>query len=103
MRRSFLVAALLLASLVQAQIDSVTQRVFLIGDAGELVGNTHPVMDWLEKNVDWNDEHNTAIFLGDNIYPLGLPMRGEADYERSKAVLDYVTKPFLKKNAKAYF
>src|SRR5918993_51411 len=80
-----------------AQIDSVTQRIFLIGDAGELVGNSHPVIDWLQKNVDWNDEHNTAIFLGDNIYPLGLPMRGEADYDRSKAVLDYLLKPFIKK------
>ena len=102
--RKFLFAAALLAALTtKAQIDSVTQRIFLIGDAGELVGNSHPVVDWLQKKVDWNDEHNTAIFLGDNIYPLGLPMRGEADYERSKAVLDYLLKPFLNKKSKAFF
>lgn len=39
-----------------AQVDSISQRVFLIGDAGELIGDTHPVVDWLKKNVDWNDE-----------------------------------------------
>src|SRR5215207_3412665 len=103
MRKRLLVPALLLAFMAQAQIDSVTQRIFLIGDAGELVGNSHPVIDWLQKNVDWNDEHNTAIFLGDNIYPLGLPMKGEADYVRSKAVLDYLLKPFINKKASAFF
>ncbi len=57
-----------------AQLDTIRHRIFLIGDAGELMGNTHhPVIDWLKKNVDWNDERNTAIYLGDNIYPLPPP------------------------------
>ncbi|MGZ8517009.1 MAG: metallophosphoesterase family protein, partial [Chitinophagaceae bacterium] len=103
MRKLLLAQALLIALVTQAQIDSITQRIFLIGDAGEMVGKTHPVIDWLEKNVDWNDEKNTAIFLGDNIYPLGLPMKGEADYERSKAVIDYLLKPFVNKKSKAFF
>jgi hypothetical protein len=103
MRKLFLALALLVAFITQAQIDSITQRIFLVGDAGELVGNTHPVIDWLGKNVDWNDEKNTALFLGDNIYPLGLPMKGEADYERSKAVMDYLLKPFMNKKSKAFF
>src|SRR6188472_4572089 len=71
------------------QVDSISQRIFLIGDAGELVGTTHPVVDWLKKNVDWNDEKNVAVFLGDNIYPLGLPMEGQADYVGAKEIIDY--------------
>ncbi|HVF96775.1 MAG TPA: metallophosphoesterase, partial [Flavisolibacter sp.] len=88
---------------LQAQPDSITQRIFLIGDGGELQGGTHPVIDWAEKNVNWNDSRNTAIFLGDNIYPYGLPMRGEPDHERSKAVIDYQLKPFLNKKGRAFF
>ncbi|MGZ5191617.1 MAG: hypothetical protein ACXWCZ_11405, partial [Flavisolibacter sp.] len=45
-----------------SQPDTLNQRIFLVGDAGELRGNSHPVIDWLKKNVDWNDERNTMLF-----------------------------------------
>ncbi|RYF86681.1 MAG: hypothetical protein EON98_02920, partial [Chitinophagaceae bacterium] len=106
MRRRVLALATFLALVgcVHAQVDTLTQRIFLIGDGGELVGEkTHPVIDWLQKNVNWDDERNTAIFLGDNVYPLGLPMKGAPDYERSKHILDYELKPFLNKKSRAFF
>jgi hypothetical protein len=84
-------------------VDSISQRVFLIGDAGELVGNTHPVVDWLKKNVNWDDEKNVAVYLGDNIYPYGLPMEGEGDYVRSKNVIDYQVGLVKGKKGKAFF
>ena len=87
MRRSFLVLSILTALFSQAQVDTITQRIFLIGDGGELINGKHPVTDWLQKNVNWNDERNSAIFLGDNIYPLGLPMKGAPSYEEAKKIL----------------
>ncbi len=103
--RTFGLAFFLTVTLIAvAQPDSVSQRIYLIGDGGELMGEkTHPVVDWLKKNVDWNDTRNTAIYLGDNIYPLGLPVRGEADYERSRHILDYELSPFINARSKAYF
>lgn len=86
-----------------AQIDSIQQRIFLIGDAGELKGDTHPVVDWLTKNVNWNDEKNIAIYLGDNVYPLGLPMQGEPNYEYYKKVIDYQINLVKGKKGKAFF
>lgn len=83
--------------------DSIRHRVFLIGDGGELQGGKHPVIDWLKKNVDWNDTRNMAIFLGDNIYPLGLPAIGEPGYEEAKAALDYQINLVKDKKAKSYF
>ena len=88
---------------VSAQTDTVQKRIFLIGDAGELVGNTQPVVDWLKKNVDWDDETNMAIYLGDNIYPLGLPMEGEQGYEEAKRVMDYLISLVKGKKSKAIF
>ncbi len=102
MRRSFLILAILLAQFSKAQVDTITQRIFLIGDGGELVNGKHPVIDWLKKNVDWNDQRNTAIFLGDNIYPLGLPMKGAPTYTEAKKIIDYQLSPFLKKKSKAF-
>lgn len=104
MRRTLSALVLLLTLTCFAQPDSITQRIYLIGDGGELVGEkSHPVVEWLGNHVNWNDTRNTAIFLGDNIYPLGLPMKGEPDYERSKHVLDVEMAPFLKTKAKVFF
>ena len=83
--------------------DSINQRIFLIGDAGDMNTTSHPVIDWLKKNVDWNDEKNAVIFLGDNVYPLGLPLEGESTYPHSKAVLDDQISLVKGKKAKAFF
>lgn len=103
-RLSYVLLILLTTLTASAQPDSITHRIFLIGDGGELVGEQyHPVTDWLGKHVDWNDERNAAVYLGDNIYPLGLPMRGEPDYERSRKIIDYQMSVFKGKKAKAFF
>ena len=83
--------------------DTINQRIFLIGDAGDMNSATHPVIDWLKKNVDWNDERNSVIFLGDNVYPLGLPFEGDPTYPHSKAILDDQISLVKGKKAKAFF
>lgn len=110
MKRTLTAITLLLLSFFNAAaqadssgIDSVTQRIFLIGDAGELKNGVHPVVDWLKKNVNWNDERNMVIYLGDNIYPLGLPTEGELSYPEAKKILDYQISLVKDKKAKAYF
>lgn len=105
MRRLFVSFFLFLGTTCLAQTDTISQRIFLVGDAGELYGadEKHPVIDWLTKHVDWNDERNAAVFLGDNIYPHGLAQKGEPDYEHSKKVLDYLLSPFIDKKGKAFF
>lgn len=105
MRRAIVFCSLLLALQSFAQTDSISQRIFLIGDAGENFGpnGTHPVIDWLQRNVNWDDERNSAVFLGDNIYPLGLPMKGEIGYEDAKRVMDTLLSPFINKKGRAFF
>jgi Omp85 superfamily domain/Calcineurin-like phosphoesterase len=102
-RIHLLLSALLISTLCSAQADTILHRIYFIGDAGELYGNGHPVVDWLKKNVDWNDERNTAVYLGDNIYPLGLPSEHEAGYKESKEVVDYLVSLVKDKKGKAYF
>ena len=43
-------------------IDTIEQRIILIGDAGELLNGGHPVVDWVKKNVDMNDERNLVVY-----------------------------------------
>lgn len=102
-RNHFLFLALLMTNLCFAQADTILHRIYFIGDAGELYGNGHPVVDWLKKNVDFNDERNTAVFLGDNIYPLGLPNERESGYAEAKETIDYLLTLVKDKKGKAYF
>lgn len=88
---------------IAAQTDSIRHRIFLVGDAGNLTDGKHPVIDWLRANVDWDDEKNSVVYLGDNIYPLGLPTEGEPSYPYSKQVIDYQIDLVKGKKSKAYF
>lgn len=51
-------------------------RVLLVGDAGELEpGN--PSLDLLAELAAGAEERSIGVFLGDNVYPRGLPGAGE--------------------------
>lgn len=97
----FFICFFVWASFSQAQQSQIAQRIFLVGDAGELIKGKHPVCDWLKQHVDWNDSSNTLIYLGDNVYPLGMPDAGK-EYEKAKAILDYQLSVVQGKNAKAF-
>src|ERR1700744_5971171 len=83
--------------------DPVIQRVFLVGDAGQLKDGHHPVCDWLKGHVDWNDTNNVLVYLGDNIYPHGMPAEGSKDYDMAAAILKYQVSVVEGKKARAFF
>src|ERR1700720_113752 len=87
----------------RAQSDRVVQRMFLVGDAGELKDGRHPVCDWLKQHVDWNDSSNVLVYLGDNVYPQGVPPEGSKNFDSTRKILDYQVSVVAGKNAKAYF
>ncbi len=70
------------------QSDSVAQRLILVGDAGELRDGRQPELDLLNRLYPLNDSTNTIVYLGDNIYPVGLPDAPSAAYERRRKILD---------------
>jgi hypothetical protein len=51
--------------------------VFLIGDAGEPnIGQSKPLQQFLYNELKKSDTNAAILFLGDNIYPYGLPEEG---------------------------
>ncbi len=88
---------------INAQNAVVQQRIFLVGDAGELENGKHPVCDWLKANVNWNDTTNMLLYLGDNIYPQGMPSANDKTFAAAKKVLDYQISVVKEKKAKAIF
>ncbi len=49
-------------------------RLYLIGDAGEPGGN--PSLDMLKLKLADEGQNSGIIFLGDNIYERGMPLKG---------------------------
>ncbi|QCR21675.1 metallophosphoesterase [Pontibacter sp. SGAir0037] len=65
--------------------------VAFLGDVGAVATDgTDPVMQMLEHWQQENPTAGTAVFLGDNIYPVGLPPQGSMHYETATARLNTI-------------
>jgi hypothetical protein len=56
---------------------SVIQSLFLIGDAGEYYLSADPIGKALQTKINEAAGKATVLYLGDNVYPRGLPNAGE--------------------------
>ncbi|WP_313806439.1 metallophosphoesterase [Flavobacterium sp.] len=75
------------ATLSENQSDSIKtlHTFYLIGDAGNAdEPQTQNTLALLEENLKKADKNATLLFLGDNIYPLGMPAK-KKDPERELA------------------
>ena len=69
----------------------VSHTFYLIGDAGlSPMNDMNKALKIFKKRLDQADENSTALFLGDNIYPAGLPdpKDSTAAYLKAKNDLD---------------
>lgn len=67
------------------QVEIPIHSVFLVGDAGEPIEN--PVLTLLKKELALIGDRGTVIYLGDNIYPNGMPPKGhKSRSEAEKAI-----------------
>jgi hypothetical protein len=89
MNKNILLFALfvLLKLSLQAQEDTIAQRIVLIGDAGQLTNGKHPVVDAV-RNFIKLDKKTTVLYLGDNLYRKGLPNDESNGYVAARSVLD---------------
>ena len=60
--------------------------VFLVGDAGEPGEN--PVLDLLKIELDKVGDRGAVLFLGDNIYPQGMPPKGHRLRPEAEIAID---------------
>ncbi len=80
------VMTMLICSLSYAQ-DSLQATIVLIGDAGQLTGGRHPVVNAVRQHVPMNKK-TTIVYLGDNLYKVGLPDNSVPNFAIAKAALD---------------
>jgi len=61
-------------------LEAIARSLFLIGDAGQPAKGGEPVLVALRRDVEPLASRATVVFLGDNLYPRGLP--ADTDSER---------------------
>ena len=76
---------LLTVSIGLAQQDSVTHQIIFIGDAG--TSKVRELAPLIQQHVRTGTVPTSFVFLGDNIYPRGLPDRGSKDRKKSEQIL----------------
>jgi len=84
----------------------VEHTFYLIGDAGKSpMGDLNPTLKAFKKVLDQADGNSTAIFLGDNIYPAGLPDKKDSTmaYLEAKNHLDAQLKTLERFQGKKLF
>lgn len=73
-------------------------QIFLVGDAGNAdEAQSQQTLHFLKSKIDSADKNSALIFLGDNIYPLGMPPEDSKDYPLAKEKLEnqlLITKDF---------
>ena len=81
----------------------LVHSVYLIGDQGELdYANNNYVLDAVKEMLDNEPESSSLVYLGDNIYPAGLPSSEHPDREEAERIINAQLDILEKYKGKAY-
>lgn len=84
--------------------DTIAHRILLVGDAGKLKdGKNHPELILMKQLFNLNDGHTTVVYLGDNVYQVGLPDAESKAFPEKKKVLDSQVDAVRDTKANAWF
>lgn len=85
-------------------IDKETTNFFLIGDAGQLnENNTSNTLLAMKEKFSLADSKDVLLFLGDNIYPKGIPTKKNNEQKEAIEILNSQLKIANKFPGKVYF
>ncbi|RYG10751.1 MAG: hypothetical protein EOO07_21660, partial [Chitinophagaceae bacterium] len=99
-KKLFFAVSLLIATSAHAQ-DSVKYRVILIGDAGEMNSGQAESLKNAAKHVIKGK--TSTLYLGDNIYPVGMAIPGFGSFEETSKILQSQFKPMRDAGSAVYF
>ena len=85
-----------------AEAGAIESTIFLIGDAGNPAPD-EPVLAALKRLITEGSGERVVVFLGDNVYPRGMPVEGAPDRtEAERRLLDQM-KVGIETKVKTYF
>lgn len=89
MKQTIAVLVLLLnIQFAKGQVTPVSHSVFLVGDAGEPSIVSSSIGKHLRDQISEKEDRATVIYLGDNVYPKGLPPAGHRLRKQGEEILN---------------
>lgn len=86
-----------------APADSVALTLVLIGDAGLPDPEGEPVLDALRRDLAADPTRTLVVFLGDNVYPHGIPDEDAPDRAEAERILRGQMAPLLETGTRGIF
>jgi hypothetical protein len=83
--------------------EQVAARVYLIGDAGAPAPGGEPVLQALRRQLLGAAGERVVVFLGDNVYPRGMPQLGQPTRPEAERRLAAQIEAVTRSGATAYF
>jgi len=82
----------------------ITKRIILIGDTGEpSIKEKEPVLVALQQMASEIKDSTVVVFLGDNIYPIGLTELNNPNRKEYERRIDEQINAVINSNAKGFF
>src|SRR6185503_11517204 len=91
----------LLTGITAMSQDDVVRRVILIGDAGEINKQQQAIISDAASRILAGK--TTVVYLGNNIYPDGMKLKGSSKEAYARQVLQSQYQPMRSKGAAVYF
>jgi hypothetical protein len=88
---------------VLAPTDSVALNLVLIGDAGLPNPAGEPMLDALRREIQRDPARSFVVFLGDNLYPVGLSDTATAEGREGLRILRAQMAPLLETGTRGIF
>lgn len=64
--------------------DSIETSLFLVGDGGSPAAGGEPVLIALGRELQKHPARSVVVFLGDNVYPVGIPDTSDPTYAEAR-------------------
>jgi hypothetical protein len=101
---ALLVCQNLLSQSTDTNHSVITKRIILIGDAGEpSLKEREPVLIALQRMASEINDSSLVIFLGDNIYPIGLTEESHPNRKEYERRIDEQIDAVINSNAAGFF
>lgn len=80
--------------------DEIAESIILTGDGGDATRDSTEI---LAREATFSPARTTVVFMGDNVYPRGIPAPEEKDYPSASAKLNRQIDVVLKTHSKGLF
>lgn len=90
---------------INTQLDeeNLLHTLYLIGDTGDTKMDNQHILDALQEELKQESASSSIVFLGDNIYPSGMPSKSDKHRKQAESIISRQLDILTDHSGQAYF